>query len=101
MERGLEDGSSSQGSADSSGDRMPFQTHDPPPSPTRALFLPKCSLRENFNCNVILKTDRLSQCFSPGRDATELGCPHGEWVGHLSLPELRARVWSVSEDTGC
>lgn len=40
LERGIENGSSCQGYADSSGDRLPFQTHDPPP-PTRALFFTK------------------------------------------------------------
>lgn len=46
--RGIEDGSSCQGYADSSGDRLPFQTHDPPPPPTRTLFFTKWSLQEKF-----------------------------------------------------
>lgn len=41
LERGIKDGSSCQGYADSSGDRLPFQARDPPPPPTWALFFPK------------------------------------------------------------
>lgn len=41
LERVMEDWSSSQGYAESSEDRMLFQTHDPPLSPIRALFFPK------------------------------------------------------------
>lgn len=42
LERGIKDGSSCQGYADSSGYRLPFQTCDPsPPPPTWALFFPK------------------------------------------------------------
>lgn len=46
--RGIEVGSSSQGYADSSGDRLPFQTHDPPLPPTRTLFFTKQSLQEKI-----------------------------------------------------
>lgn len=41
LERGIEDGSSFQGYADSDENRMLFQTHDPPPYPIRPFPLPK------------------------------------------------------------
>ena len=41
LERGIEDGSACQGYADTSGERLPFQTHDPPPPAARVLFFTK------------------------------------------------------------
>lgn len=69
LERVMEDWSSSQGYAESSEDRMLFQTHDPPLFPLEHFFSQNEVDRKNFTVILILKTDKLIAHSSPRDDA--------------------------------